>query len=318
MHRLRSNFAGRVSRIGSALEQRGVRATYELHDRVFANAGARRRFAHLEPALDDLQQRIVDQVRADGYSVLRFSDLFPDPATWAELEASAGRFIAEVEEGLRREAAGQHPPVLRRRVGKEFVIRRNSYGVTLGFDDPWLRLATDRRMLDIANVYHGLLSKLEYVDLWYTPPVPEGTPRQASQNWHRDFNDRHLLKAFIYLVDVDGDGGPFEHVPGTEPGGAHSDKWPWRPLGNNYPPADEFDPWLAEHPAKTFTGPKGTMLFCNTAGIHRGGLSTGNPRVLATFTYDSAAALKALSQRNFEVSGGNGHEHDEVVRYALS
>ena len=317
MHRLRSNFAGRVSRIGTGLERRGVVATYELHDRVVANPTARRRFARLEPILDELQQRIVDDVRAEGYAVLRFSDLFPDPARWAELEASAARFISEVEEGLEREAGGGDAPVLRRRVGKEFVIRRNSYGVTLGFDDPWLRLAADRRMLDIANVYHGLLSKLEYVDLWYTPPVAEGTPRQASQNWHRDFNDRHLLKAFIYLVDVDENAGPFEHVPGTEPGGVHGDKWPWRPLGDNYPPVEEFDPWLAEHPAKTFTGPKGTMLFCNTAGIHRGGLSTGSPRVLATFTYDSAAALKALSQRNFTLTGGNGYLRDDVVRYAL-
>lgn len=318
MHRLRSNVAGRVNRIGTALEKSGIVATYELHDRVLANVGARRRFARLSPVLDDVQQRIVNDVRAEGYSVLRFSDLFPDPALWSELEASAGSFVAEVEEGLRREAAGQDAPVLRRRSGKEFVVRRYSYGITLGFDDPWLRLAAGRRMLDIANAYHGLLSKLEYVDLWYTPPVREDARRRVSQNWHRDFNDRHLLKAFIYLVDVGDDTGPFEHVPGSQPGGAYGKRWSWRPLGDNYPPLDELEPWLAEHPAKTFTGPKGTMLFCNTAGIHRGGFATGRPRVLATFTYDSAAALKALSQRNYALAGGNGHLHDEVVRYALT
>lgn len=318
MHRKRTHVASTFNRIGTALERRGVIATYELHDRLLANVSARSRYSRHAPALDDLQQRIVEDVRAEGYSLLSFSDLFPDPVQWSELDASAGRFIAEVEEGLEREAAGEQVPALRRRAGKEFVIRRYSYGVTLGIDDPWLRLAADRRMLDIANAYHGLLSKLEYVDLWYTPPVPEGTPRRVSQNWHRDFNDRHLLKAFIYLVDVDEGTGPFEHIPGTEPGGAHSHVWPWRPLGVNYPPLDEFEPWAADLPVRTFTGPKGTMLFCNTAGFHRGGFATGKPRVLATFTYDSAAALKALSERNFTFVGGNGHALDEVVRYALT
>ncbi len=203
-------------------------------------------------------------------------------------------------------------------MGKEFVIRRYSYGVTLGFDTIWLRLAADRRMLDIANTYHGLMSKLEYVDLWYTPPVPEDTPRRVSQHWHRDFNDRHLLKAFIYLVDVDEGTGPFEHIPGTQPGGAHSGTWPWRPLGTNYPPTDEFERWAASLPRCTFTAPKGTLLFCNTAGFHRGGFATQSPRVLATFTYDSPAALKSLSERNFTFAGGNGQPLDDVVRFALT
>jgi len=69
---------------------------------------------------------------------------------------------------------------------------------------------------------------------------------------------------------------------------------------------------------RTFTGPKGTMLFCNTAGLHRGGFATGKARVLATFTYDSPAALKALSLRNFRFQASNGAPLDEVVRYALA
>ncbi|HEU0246843.1 MAG TPA: hypothetical protein VFR38_07115 [Gaiellaceae bacterium] len=304
--------------MGTALERRGVIATYELHDRLGANASARRRFTHLEPELDGVQERIVEQVRAEGYSVLFFSELFPDAARWLELEASASGFIVEVEDGLAREAAGQPAPVLSRRAGKEFVIRRYPYGTLLGFDDPWLRLGAERRMLDIANAYHRLLTKLEYVDLWYTPPVSKDTRRRVSQNWHRDFNDRHLLKAFIYLVDVDDETGPFEHIPGTEPGGAFSHVWPWRPLGVNYPPLVEFEKWSAALPVRTFTGPKGTLLFCNTAGFHRGGFATEKPRVLATFTYDSAAALKALSERNFTFAGGNGQVRDEVVRYALT
>ena len=76
--------------------------------------------------------------------------------------------------------------------------------------------ASTKRLLDIANTYLGMWAKLEYVDVWYTPPSTGRAP--SSQRWHRDFNDRHLLKAFLYLVDVDEETGPFEYVPRTAPG----------------------------------------------------------------------------------------------------
>ncbi len=101
------------------------------------------------------------------------------------------------------------------REGKEFVVRLHSYGSDLSLDDPWFRVCASRRMLDIANSYVGLLTKLEYVDVWYSVPQPGTSERVASQKWHRDFNDRKLVKAFLYLVDVDETMGPFEYVPGS-------------------------------------------------------------------------------------------------------
>src|SRR5712691_9354651 len=159
---------------------------------------SRRRYAHEPPALDETQQRIVERLREDGYATLPFSELVSDPAVWNELEADAARFVAETEAGLAREDEGGDS-ALRRRPGKEFVIRKYAYGVKLGLDDPWLRLGTNARLVDVANAYLGMWSKLEYVDVWYTPPIAEGE-RRSSQRWHRDFNDRHLLKAFVYLV----------------------------------------------------------------------------------------------------------------------
>jgi hypothetical protein len=159
-------------------------------------------------------------------------------------------------------------------------------------------------------------SKLEYVDLWYTPPVTDGE-RRSSQQWHRDFNDRHLLKAFVYLVDVDEEAGPFEYVPRSAPGGELDGLWPWRPLGDNYPPQDELAERIDDR-AVTFTAPKWTIIFCNTCGFHRGGFATGKPRALATFTWDSPASLKALSERNFTVVARNGVALDAPARYALT
>jgi hypothetical protein len=290
-------------------------ATYEVHDRLLANRASRGRFAQAPPALDDVQQGVLDRLREEGYASLPFSDLVPDPAVWQELESDAERFVAETEAGLARERGGGESE-LRRRAGKEFLVRKYSWGVDLGLDDPWLRLGVNPRLLDLANAYLRMWSKLEYVDVWYTPP-DGGDERRSSQRWHRDFNDRHLLKAFVYLVDVDQDTGPFEYVPRSAPGGELEQLWPWRPLGENYPPDDEFAKTV-DGRSVTFTAPKGTIIFCNTSGFHRGGFARGKPRVLATLTWDSPASLKALSERNYVFAQQNGVALDEAQRYALT
>jgi hypothetical protein len=316
VHRTRTKLAARAHRVATALERRGVAATYELHDRLLANRDSRRRYRDAEPQLDETQQRIVSALREQGYFVMPFAELFPDLAAWANLEAVAERFIAETEEGLAREAAGEESSL--RRTGKEFVVRKNAYGVSLGLDDPWLSLAAGSRLLDVANAYLGIWAKLEYVDLWYTKPAEAGAERQASQRWHRDFNDKHLLKVFVYLRDVDEKAGPFEYVPRSAPGNELGYLWEWRPMSESYPPQDELAERIAGRPVQTFTGPKGTVIFCNTSGFHRGGFATAKPRVLATFTYESPAGLKALSERNFTFASGNGAELTPAARYALS
>ena len=312
MHRTKTHFAARVNHVASALEKRGVRATYTLHDRVLSNRRSRRRFSSERPPLDDVQQRIVSDLDTDGYSLLAFTDLFRDDAAWAAIEQQAAHFVSETKTALSGDAEA-----LRVRQGKEFVVRLHSYGVELGLDDPWFRACASKRMLDVANTFLGLWSKLEYVDVWYSRPQPDEADRVSSQRWHRDFNDRRLVKAFLYLVDVDEGTGPFQYVPGSAPGGRHGDAWPWRPLGENYPPEDELERRVAADGARVFTGPKGTLLFCNTAGFHRGGFATEKPRVLATATYSSPAALASLTERSYRFSGSLTGL-DEPTRFALT
>ena len=70
---------------------------------------------------------------------------------------------------------------------------------------------------------------------------------------------------------------------------------------------------------ETFTGQRGTLIFCNTSGFHRGGYATGKPRVLATWTYSSPASLKALSERNYStLERAATSELAAAARYAVS
>ncbi len=316
MHYRRPTRLRRIPRIGAKLERGGIRATYAVHDHVGANRRSRSRFRAHSPQLDDVQSRIVDAVDAEGFTVLPFTELFPDPAVWTELADVAGHFVEGTKRGLEAEESGGEG-ALRRRAGKEFVVRRYSYGVDVSLDDPWFRLGISRRMLDLANTYLDMWSKLEYLDLWYSVPQPPDAQRVSSQRWHRDYNDRHLLKAFLYLVDVDESMGPFQYVPGSAGSGPYAKEWPWRPLGDNYPGDDELTARIPGSSVETFTGPAGTMVFCNTSGFHRGGLSTSDPRVLATWTYSSPASLEALTERSYRFTGP--HESlDAVQRFAIT
>jgi len=311
VHRSKTHFAARINHVANALERRGVRATYRLHDRMLSNRASRRRFSSERPALDERQQHVVSDLSEQGYSVVSFDELF-SAEELAEIEAQAAQFTEETVAGLAGDGAQ-----LRVREGKEFVVRLHSYDSEVDLADPWFRLCASRRMLDIANSYVGMRTKLEYVDMWYSVPQPEGSRRVASQRWHRDFNDQRLMKAFLYLVDVDENMGPFEYIPGSTGDGPYAGVWEWEPLGESYPNQREFETRFPDATVRTFTGKKGALIFCDTSGFHRGGLSWTDPRVLATVTYSSPASLAALTERNFRYAGSL-EELDETTRFALS
>jgi hypothetical protein len=323
MHRQRTRLAarvpGRARPVAKAVEKTGIVATYELHDRLLSNRGSRRLYADNPPDLTDVQRRIVDAVDREGYITVRFDELVSDAALRDAVLTQGAHFVAETERGLLEESENGASSDLRRRPGKEFLVRAHSFdGVRLGLDHAWLRASLSAHLLDVANAYLRMWSKLSYVDLWYTVPQPAEAERVASQLWHYDFDDRHLLKAFLYLDDVDRDTGPFEYVAGSQPGGPHHDVRPWRPMGYGRVPEEDVRRSVPDEAIRTFAAPRGTIIFCNTSGLHRGGFATARPRVLATATYCSPASLAALSQRNYDVDPSQLSGLSREGRYAAS
>lgn len=323
MHRQRTRFAarvpGRAQPVAKAVEKTGIVATYQLHDRLLSNRVSRRLHAESPPALRDVQRRIVEAVDREGYTTVRFDELVSDEALRGAVLAQGAAFVEETERGLREESENKNGDSdLRRRPGKEFLVRAHSFdGVHLGLDHAWLRAALSPHMLSVANAYLHMWAKLSYVDLWYTVPQPAEAERVASQLWHYDFDDRHLLKAFLYLDDVDAETGPFEYVAGSQPGGPHHDVRPWRPMGYGRVPEDDVRRSVPNEAIRTFAAPRGTIIFCNTSGLHRGGFATARARVLATATYCSPASLAALSVRNYDVDPSQLSDLSREGRYAV-
>jgi hypothetical protein len=171
---------------------------------------------------------------------------------------------------------------------KEFLVHLTSYRDGIRVDDPLLRVAVDQKLLEIVASYLGLWPSLHSVGAWLN--YPTDAPPQTSQLWHRDPEDLRLVKAFIYLVDVDEQCGPFTYIPRTHPFGAEAARAQRlekkkritdAQLTRAFPP----DSW------RVCTGPANTMILADTLGYHRGGKPTFGRRILITFTYTSGVPI---------------------------
>lgn len=141
------------------------------------------------------------------------------------------------------------------------------------------RWGLNERLLNIVENYLGLPPAYNGVNLFYT--LADGQQR-GSRVWHKDGEDRRVVKVAVYLNEVDLEGGPFEVLHTKFPGSdspsapALTDKMLARLVGR---PSSEAD-------ISTCLGPAGTVIFCDTARFyHRGRPATQRNRSALFYTY---------------------------------
>jgi hypothetical protein len=158
--------------------------------------------------------------------------------------------------------------------------------------DPGLvyaRFALQEPILQIANAYFGMLTQLRYYNVWHTFAT-RGEPRE-SQLWHRDREDRQILKVFVHLSDVDDGAGPFTYAPATHMKGRMC-REPRHFLEGSVRRSDDTQMAEVVRPEQWVkaVGPRGTLVFADTRGYHKGGLAREQDRILYTCMFTSAAS----------------------------
>jgi hypothetical protein len=269
------------------------------------------------PELNDVQRRAVDSLNESGIVVLQFQDLFGGDL-WRDAAADIAPFVRETELAVRDAPARpkKKNELIVRRFFRKAMKDNPEARRTLSLADPWLRIAGSELMLDIVNSYRASWTWLHYVDNWFTVPYPGAEKRIASQRWHRDPEDDHVVKVFLYFSDVDEDAGAFEYIRDSPKGGRYGDLWSWEADGAFYPPQRELEEAVSPDDRLTLTGPTGTLIFADTSGFHRGGFARTKPRVLATFTYVGSGRSK--DERRFKVDfAGREATLPPQVRFAL-
>ncbi|MGA8151702.1 MAG: hypothetical protein WB952_12180 [Terriglobales bacterium] len=272
-----------------------LRVKYDVNWRWGSNLSSRRSFRKSRPKLNSLQERLVSELNATGIASCHFDELVQDGGLlWRNLSAWVSEFSSseEVQSVVqkRRKDFEEKRDV---RTVEHYIITKYSQDHKPQIDatNLLLNLSLYPAILDVVNSYLGLWSKLIYFDMWHTLPLNTDT-RFLSQRWHRDPEDRRKIRTFLYFSEVDTDAGAMEYLSGSQCGGPYENVYPWQdPLGIPYPPDGEVERQIPDSRRVILQGPPGTLIFCDTAGFHRGGIAKTKPRILATAAFVTPASL---------------------------
>ena len=238
------------------------------------------------PTLSPQSARVLRDLNRDGVATTSAAALFGSDPCFAELCQDFNQLQDSQAAALteaRANVAGAESSK------KDFIYEYLGHHPILQPQEIYARFALHERILEIANSYLGMYTRLRYFNVWHTF-ASAGAPRQ-SQLWHHDREDRYILKVFVYLSDVNEGAGPFTYAPGTHAKGNVSST-PEFILEGNVRRSD--DSQMAKVvPAEDWVsclGPRGTIVFADTRGYHKGGLARESDRVMYTCMFTSPAS----------------------------
>jgi len=154
----------------------------------------------------------------------------------------------------------------------------------------------DPRLLHLVEAYLGCVPTLYSVNAWWSFVAPK--PEMVNvQYFHRDTDDWRFVTLFIYLTDVDADGGPHEVIPESHSLDGMKKLVKgipfWRSkmdversfvddMGEDFSLACEKS---FKSAAVQLTGPAGSMFLVNTLALHRGIVPTRTDRLVIWARY---------------------------------
>ncbi|MEK7502868.1 MAG: phytanoyl-CoA dioxygenase family protein [Patescibacteria group bacterium] len=230
------------------------------------------------PKLDNISERIASDLKKNGIAIAHIGELFPGQDILAKLASEA--------RGLEKNAGVK--------TNKEFLRFYFDDYPLLDLKNSFVRLALENKILGIVNSYMGMFSKFNYFTLNKTMPQGEESKAVQSMRWHRDPEDKKMVKIFMYLNDVDDQSGPFVYIPETHYEGKWGNLFPPQPPRGSLPPPEEVKKIIPQNAIKACAGTAGTVIFCDTRGIHRGGHAISKERIMLTLGYSSSASMWPL------------------------
>ena len=251
--------------------------------------------------LDAVQQRVVGDLEKNGIAFVHIDELFPGRNLLPKLQEYAREL---------RAAAKTHDR-------KKFLLELFEASPVFDFSQPFVQFALNERILAVVSSYLKLAPRFYAYTLNVTLPVSEDAARVQSQRWHRDPEDKKLCKVFLYLNDVDQGRGPFTYVLGSQYGGKWRGPFPQRPPHGSYPPEGAVEKMIPAGDIREATAPAGTIIFCDTSGIHRGGYARAGERIMFTGGFITDASSWYPSYRFPDGSHAGRRGESPLVRAAL-
>jgi hypothetical protein len=247
--------------------------------------------------LDNIGEKVLQELNQNGIATIHISEFFPTyPSLFEELEAYTYRLLNFPE--VRRQITAREEGKV---AAKDDIIVHLLGGYSgrmseCKIDDPFIRFTLHPRIIELAASYLGVFPKFRMFSVHSTVLVPSGSKAMFSQRWHRDPEDKKMLKVFLYLNDVEEDGvGPFAYVRGSHLGGKWRHIFPQLPPLGRYPKRGAVENIIPPQDIKACKGQRGTIVFCDTSGLHQGGYSTTKRRLMYAATFVTEASVYMLN-----------------------
>jgi hypothetical protein len=240
-------------------------------------------------SLTPIQVNILQNLRKDGIAVTSFQELFGETSLLNVINEFTSFYNDETVKKIRlEEQDGQSKNNLSY---KNYNIRATAINPILSHHSVLIQNGLSAVLGNMASAYFKEQALLRYADYWIS--IPKSTEdRNFSQNWHRDPEDKQILKVFIYLNDVTDKNGAFEYVKGSHHEGKYGNVFPFnKKLYNNYTEETALKELIPEQDFVTNEGLKGTIIICDTNGFHRGGYCKIGERWMMTYMYNRASLI---------------------------
>jgi len=279
---------------------RYLRLKFRTNWRLLRNPASHRDFSRSDHPLNAKQQQILTELNENGVATCHIDELFATSGPWSRLSEQLRAFCesddtrSKLQQQLTAFESAKDPNAVAHYILTYYPQEQKPL---IQARSPLFDLAISSEVLDVVDSYLGMWSRLIYFDMWHTVPLKTDT-RILSQRWHRDLEDRKKIRIFLYYNEVDEDAGPMEYFAGSQLGGPYQDLYPWQdPLQTPYPPEGAIDQVISPARHIMLKGKPGTLIFCDTAGLHRGGVAKTKPRIIATAAYVTPASLHGRRYR---------------------
>ena len=226
--------------------------------------------------MKELQERIVGEVKENGIAISHIKELFD--------QNTLGLF----NEGVEYFNDFMRAPHIIERCqsivkGSPIQDKNKPYEITqyeylrkpIGLENPIVRMYMSDILIDMAEMFHGVVPRVRNILTWVHPQNPIQQERN-SQVWHRDQEDWEIFKVFILFSNVGPNNGPTQYIKKTQHGGKYGD------ITNNMngQSTSSFKYDLPKEEIISCEGKAGTVIFMNTNGLHKGGLVKEGVRCL--------------------------------------
>lgn len=254
------------------------------------------------PRLSAEQRNVIRQLDQNGIAITSVDRCGGELSNFEELADSVSRLLSDRDAEL---SALKHRAAQGDGAIGEKTFNVELLGSPLQFDPDcvYAKFALQDFVKGIADAYLRMSAELRYYNVWKTFAT-SARPRE-SQLWHFDREDNYILKVFLYLDDVDESAGPFTYAPGTHRKGPRWNRQPAFFLEDNV--RRSSDEQMSRVVPKSewirATGRRGTLIFADTRGFHKGGEAREKDRLMYTCMYTSPASQ---SKRLLTYSTNNG------------